>query len=468
MKERIRLSLLFVYQLLDLLALTTAIGLAFYYGSTTGIGYIWQFFLAPTVDSAIFLGGTIITWGFVLSSMWLYHSKRLATLSDELWDVLRGVAFCTVVLATLILLSGWEIVPKRFLLIFAATAFVLMGLLRVLKRSILHQFRLHGRNLRSVVIIGAGPRGQKIYDLIKENPNFGYRFIGFVDDLDVPHNLGKLSDVGRILAENVVDEVFLCLPVKTFYNEMDAIARTAEDQGITVRLPSDLFNLRLARAVSGNIADNPILSLYAAPQNGWQMLAKNAFDFTGALILTVLLTPLLLLIALLIKLTSPGPVFFVQQRVGYNKRFFKMFKFRTMVVNAEALQKSLENLNEVDGPVFKIKNDPRITPIGRFLRKTSLDELPQLINVLLGDLSLVGPRPLPLRDFERFDELWFNRRFSVKPGITCLWQISGRSDTNFDSWIMQDLEYIDKWSLALDFSILVKTIPVVLRGTGAM
>jgi exopolysaccharide biosynthesis polyprenyl glycosylphosphotransferase len=249
---------------------------------------------------------------------------------------------------------------------------------------------------------------------------------------------------------------------------MDSIARAAEEQGITVRVYSDLFNLRLARAVSGEIGEAPILSLYTAPQADWRMFIKNSIDFAGALVLLILLSPLLLIIALLIKLTSSGPVFFIQERVGLNKRRFKMFKFRTMCVDADRRQSQLEALNEADGPVFKIKNDPRVTQVGKWLRKTSLDELPQLINVLLGDLSLVGPRPLPERDFQKFNQLWFNRRFSVKPGITCVWQISGRSETSFDKWILQDLEYIDKWSLGLDFKILVKTIPAVIRGSGAM
>jgi lipopolysaccharide/colanic/teichoic acid biosynthesis glycosyltransferase len=180
------------------------------------------------------------------------------------------------------------------------------------------------------------------------------------------------------------------------------------------------------------------------------------------------LAPLFLILALLIKIDSPkGPIFFVQTRVGYNRRHFKMLKFRTMVPDAERLQPFLEHLNEAQGPVFKIKNDPRITRIGRILRKTSLDELPQLFNVIKGDMSLVGPRPLPLRDVERFEEAWLKRRFSVKPGMTCLWQISERSNTTFDKWIAQDLAYIDNWSFYLDLKILCKTIPAVVRGLGA-
>lgn len=468
MKERIRASLVFGYKLLDLAALGFALWLAFLFGGPEGVDYIWQAIYAPTFDSSVFLAGVLGSWGFILSSFWLYRSKRLASWEDEFADVLRAVAFCTLILATSILLAEWKIFPKRFLLLFAVTSFILLFVIRLFKRNLLKQFRLHGRNLRSVVIIGAGRRGRKIVKLIKENPEIGYHFTGFVDDMEVPDVLGKLSEISKVLAENVIDEVIICLPIKTFYDRMETIAKAAEEQGITVRIYSDLFNLKLARAVAGEIGEAPILSLYTSRLSDWQRFVKNVFDFTGGLILLFLLTPLMLIIAALIKLTSPGPVFFIQERVGYNKRRFKMFKFRTMGIDAAAQQKKLEALNEADGPVFKIKNDPRITPVGRWLRQTSLDELPQLLNILLGDLSLVGPRPLPERDFQKFKKVWFNRRFSVKPGITCIWQISGRSETSFDKWILQDLEYIDKWSLALDLKILLKTIPIVVRGTGAM
>jgi lipopolysaccharide/colanic/teichoic acid biosynthesis glycosyltransferase len=176
---------------------------------------------------------------------------------------------------------------------------------------------------------------------------------------------------------------------------------------------------------------------------------------------------LFLVAALLIKRSSPGPVFFVQERVGLNKRRFRLYKFRTMVADAEEKLAELEGLNELSGPVFKIKNDPRITPIGRFLRKASVDELPQLFNVLIGDMSLVGPRALPVRDYNGFDRDWHRRRFSVRPGITCLWQINGRNTIPFDKWMELDLEYIDTWSLWLDLKILLKTIPAVIRGHGA-
>ena len=206
---------------------------------------------------------------------------------------------------------------------------------------------------------------------------------------------------------------------------------------------------------------------YARPADGWATIAKRVLDLLLAAVAIVVTAPVVLVAALLIKLTSPGPVFFTQERVGQNKRRFTVYKLRTMVADAEEVLQRVEHLNEVSGPVFKIKQDPRITPVGRFLRRSSIDELPQLINVLKGEMSLVGPRPLPLRDYAGFNEDWHRRRFSVPPGITCLWQICGRSSTPFDKWMELDMEYIDKWSLWLDLEILAKTIPAVLRGSGA-
>jgi len=206
---------------------------------------------------------------------------------------------------------------------------------------------------------------------------------------------------------------------------------------------------------------------YTGLQEGWRTDAKRLFDILASSLLLLLSSPLLLLIAALIKVTDPGPVFFAQSRVGLSKRRFKMYKFRTMVVNAEQRMRQLEHLNEVSGPVFKLKDDPRVTPIGKLLRKSSLDELPQLINVLKGEMSLVGPRPLPVRDYEGFNQDWQRRRFSVRPGLTCLWQIAGRSSIPFETWMQLDLQYIDRWSFWLDMQILARTIPAVLRGFGA-
>ena len=198
------------------------------------------------------------------------------------------------------------------------------------------------------------------------------------------------------------------------------------------------------------------------------LAVKRAIDVVGAVVLLVAAAPLMLGVAVAIKLTSPGPVLFSQYRYGHMKRLFRMHKFRTMVANAEKLQDQLEGRNEASGPAFKIREDPRLTPIGRFLRRSSLDELPQLWHVVTGKMALVGPRPMATRDVNLFPEPWLMRRFSVRPGLTCLWQISGRSAIGFDRWIALDLEYIDNWSLWLDVKILARTLPATVRGTGAM
>lgn len=407
-------------------------------------------------------------WNFCLSSLPLYGSRRLTHWHTDLLDVLRAVGLCALTLSALSHLFHWEWLDGALLAFFWLTASFSLFAFRLVKRVILREVRLRERNLRHALIVGAGHRGQRIAEVINDHPELGYHLLGFVDNQKAPGVVGKLEDFAQILAENIVDEVMLALPVKNFYAEINQIIQLAEEQGIVVRLHAELFNHKLARARAEQLDEVPVLTLYTAPRSDWSAACKRALDLLGAGTLLILLSPLLLLIAVLIRLTSPGPALFVQERLGLNKQRFPMFKFRTMVTNAEALQKELEQFNEAGGPVFKMRNDPRITRLGHFLRKTSLDELPQLINVLRGELSLVGPRPLPVRDYERFDEYWFNRRFSVKPGITCIWQVSGRSDTRFERWIKQDLEYIDNWSLWLDVKLLLKTIPAVLRGTGAM
>jgi exopolysaccharide biosynthesis polyprenyl glycosylphosphotransferase len=230
---------------------------------------------------------------------------------------------------------------------------------------------------------------------------------------------------------------------------------------------SDLFPQKLARAQSVDFDGVPIVTLGSVPPFSWRTEAKRLIDLTVGTILLMASAPLLVLAAIAIKLDSRGPIFFVQERVGFSKRRFRMIKFRTMTLDAEERMKEIEHLNEKSGPIFKIRNDPRITRVGRWLRKTSIDELPQLVNVLLGHMSVVGPRPLSLRDATRMEEAWQKRRFSVKPGLTCLWQVSGRSNLSFEQWMQLDLEYIDHWSLGLDASILLRTIPAIVLARGA-
>jgi exopolysaccharide biosynthesis polyprenyl glycosylphosphotransferase len=275
------------------------------------------------------------------------------------------------------------------------------------------------------------------------------------------------AGLAEFLRQNVVDEVAIHLPVGSFYRHSHEVASLCEQHGITLRFNSDIFGLKSTRWRSEDFEGDPYVTTYSGSSMLWPRTAKRLLDIAVSFTLLLLLSPVLLAAAAVIKLTSRGPVLFLQERIGVNKRRFKIFKFRTMVPNAEKLMADLEKLNEVTGPVFKMRNDPRITPVGRFLRRSSIDELPQLLNVLIGDMSLVGPRPLPVRDYAGFNEDWQRRRFSVKPGITCLWQVNGRSGISFDQWMLLDLKYMDDWSLWLDIKILVKTVPAVLRGAGA-
>jgi exopolysaccharide biosynthesis polyprenyl glycosylphosphotransferase len=276
-----------------------------------------------------------------------------------------------------------------------------------------------------------------------------------------------ISELESVIAQEPVDEVFIALPRDEYASLVEAIVRLCEEQGIIVRLQTELFKLRIARWQVDELDGIPIVTIRSGPPDGWQLLAKRLIDICGSALLLLAMAPLLMIVTVLIKLDSPGSVFYKQERVGLNKRRFRVFKFRTMVDGAEKQQPILERLNEAAGPVFKIKTDPRITRLGKFLRRFSIDELPQLFNVLRGEMSLVGPRPLPVRDIERIDVQWHKRRLSVKPGVTCLWQVNGRSNVSFDHWVRMDLEYIDKWCLGLDIKILLKTIPAVLKGSGA-
>src|SRR2546429_2702652 len=254
----------------------------------------------------------------------------------------------------------------------------------------------------------------------------------------------------------------------TMFGEVEKIIQACELEGVEVWLLADFFKTQISQTTLDDLEGRPMLVFRSTPEVSWQSVAKQVLDVAGAALLLAVFSPMLLGVALFIKMTSAGPVLFRQQRAGLNGQPFTMLKFPSMVTDADNGKTELEVLKRLTGPVFKVTNDPRVTPIGRFLRKFSLDEFPQLINVLRGEMSLVGPRPLPLDEVKRFDDLAHRRRLSVKPGITCLWQVSGRSNVkDFRDWVRLDLEYIDNWSLWLDFKILFRTIPVVLFGTGA-
>jgi exopolysaccharide biosynthesis polyprenyl glycosylphosphotransferase len=427
------------------------------------------------VSNAVLGVSLLIVWHLAFAVQGLYLSHRLSTRREELKEIGQAVLIASVALLAGAHIGRWPTIDIITAGTFGLVSFVLVAGMRLALRLNLRRLRARGHNVKSLLIVGGGARGRQFAMQVTRRHDLGYKLVGFVDsnpefagrELAGAPWLGSVEDLPRIIADTVIDEVAVALPVKSQYSQIESAVGLLEEQGIVTHLLSDLFPQRLARYRPTEFGGIPMVSLHSAPTFSWRTEAKRLFDLIGATLLLLVLTPLLLVAALAIKLESAGPIFFIQERVGFNKRRFRMIKFRTMQADAEARLKDVEHLNEKKGPIFKIRMDPRITRVGRWLRKTSIDELPQLVNVLLGDMSIVGPRPLSVRDAVRMEEAWQKRRFSVQPGLTCLWQVSGRSNLSFEQWMQLDLEYIDRWSLVLDASILVRTIPAILLARGA-
>jgi len=415
----------------------------------------------------------MLGWYAVFSMFKLYRSRRLEGEGEEWKDIIKATSVGTAGIIVFRFVFNIEAFTQLFILIFWLSSTVTTILLRYLLRCVLKKVRVHGRNLRFVIIVGTNSRSHEFAKDIEEKREKGYKVIGYVDnDVHIYREgmvfLGSIENFPVIIRKHIVDEVFITLPVKSYYNEIQEITRKSQEQGILVRCISPVFNYpHIKELTTEKVGAYSVLSVDFTPVHGNLYLLKRIIDIFAASFLLLILSPLLLLAIMAILFTSKGPVFFVQDRVGYNKRTFRLYKFRTMIRGAESLQSKLKSLNEMNGPVFKINKDPRITKIGRWLRKTSIDEFPQLLNVIKGDMSLVGPRPLPVTDYVRFDSDWQRRRLSVLPGITCTWQISGRNNISFEEWMSLDLEYIDNWKFFYDFKILLKTVPAVLTGRGA-
>lgn len=436
-------------------------------------------FLALKIKLQNFVAFVVLVWlwRLVFAMVGLYGSKRHASRRAEGLDVLKATSICTIILISFSLVLRFRMVDSRFVEIFWVSSTVLIASTRLTARTWLRRIRAKGQNYRNMLIVGSNLRAIEFAKTVPHRPEWGCRIVGFADDewarIDALQNAGfhRVCDFAALpsyLRRSVIDEVVIALPFRSFHEHATKVVEMCEEQGIIVRVLSDLFDLKTPRPEGFDEA--PVITHYAGPLQGWPVMIKRVLDILISGIMLIILAPAMILTAIAIKLTSRGPILFIQKRVGLNKRVFNIYKFRTMVVDAEKKLAQLEHLNEVSGPVFKIKSDPRITAIGKFLRKTSIDELPQLFNVLAGDMSLVGPRPLQLRDYELFTEGgpdWQRCRFSVRPGITCLWQVNGRSSIAFEQWMELDQQYVRKWSLWLDMQILVKTIPAVLRGSGA-
>ncbi len=419
---------------------------------------------------AVGLVGTL-TWAIVVHQLGLYDSLRRKTTAEVITRLGIAAGISTMILMVVMFLVAAPL-ARRFPFVFGVGQLLSLGALRVPILLVLHTLRRSGRNYRDVLIAGTGSRAAMLERTIAGHSEWGLRIIGFIDDAGAPldssldgYDVHKLVEIPNLLRASVIDEVILACPLSELPS-MQPLVSVCVEAGVPVTLLSDLFGDDLPPPQLTHLGSLSALSFAPVHHNEVMMSIKRIIDVVGAAVLLVATAPIVAVAAVLVRLDSPGPVFFRQKRCGLHGRGFELLKLRTMSADAEERRHELLHLNEMDGPVFKIRDDPRITRVGRILRRTSIDEFPQFWNVLIGNMSLVGPRPpLPaeVNEYATFQR----RRISVRPGITCLWQVSGRNNIAFDDWVKLDLEYIDSWSLAKDFEILVKTVPAVLFGTGS-
>jgi exopolysaccharide biosynthesis polyprenyl glycosylphosphotransferase len=389
-------------------------------------------------------------------------------------ELFKAISIGTSIFVLFALLLHDELLNLRFIGVFWLGTFLLSWGIRASIVGIMRRTIAREDSRPTFLIVGVNGRSLELAESMENNPATAHRLIGFVDvgetepgdDDSRPELLTDVAGLQAFLRHTPVDEVLVCLPMKSHYDAASRVVSICEEQGVTAKILADFFQTRMTHSRTEAFGDYSVITVATHEMTGMPAFLKRAFDVVVSALLLALLSPLLLTVAILVGFSSHGPVLFAQERVGLNKKIFRMLKFRTMVVDAEVRQAALEALNEAEGPAFKISRDPRITTVGRILRKASIDELPQLLNVIKGDMSLVGPRPLPLRDYAGFQEDWHRRRLSVRPGITGLWQVKDRDHSSFDNWMKLDMQYINQWSLMLDFKILLETIPAVLRGSG--
>jgi len=462
MLRRDRLIRMQIHELIDACLFAISFWIAYALRSDPNIIEIFNLKEVMPFDQYVWLYLILIPAApMVLEAQGFYTRPLLCSRATTAWMLFKGCALISLglVLALFLLkadMARWVIIwfgGISFALVFLKEEFMLWAF-----RSKIGQMQYR----RRFVLVGDREETARLRrELRAKSPEA----IDIIAELDLTQT--DVHKLVELLHEHSVNGVIVSAK-RALFDEVENAIRACELEGVEVWLVADFFKTQICRTSFDDFYGQPILVFRTAPEASWQSVIKQLIDVVGAILLLVILSPLLLLFALLVKITSPGPIFFQQQRSGLNGRPFTLYKFRSMVTNAEQLKHELAAMNEMEGPVFKLTGDPRVTAFGKFLRKFSIDELPQLYNVLRGEMSLVGPRPLPVDEVKRFNDLAHRRRLSVKPGLTCLWQISGRNQVkDFRDWVRLDLEYIDNWSLWLDFKILCRTLPGVLAGTGA-
>ncbi len=459
----------FLFRLSDVLLAGVAFELA--YHTRLALPLERVFYLTPPVKALLLIIGAAL---LPLVGTWLKVYDRLdAGRRPILRDTFRQCAFWGVGMVLCEYALRLDL-SRPFLAFFLFYGWVLLILFRVNAPRLARWLRRGFGTPYYVLIAGTGPRARRLGKLLESSAECGTRLVGFVAvgndcrertiHLGADYPVYPLAELPRLLEGRVVDEVMFAVDSKRLA-ELEETLLLCDEDGVRTRVAVDFFPHVNSDVYLERLENTPLLTFSAAPHDEIRLMLKRLLDVVFAALGLLVLAPFMLLIALLIRLTSPGPAIFRQLRCGLNGRRFTLYKFRSMRRDAEALKPLLAHLNEKD-TAFKIANDPRITPLGRFLRKFSIDEWPQLWNVLKGDMSLVGPRPPVPEEVERYQR-WQRRRLRMRPGLTCLWALEGRDSLDFDTWMRKDLEYIDNWSLALDSKILLQTIPRVLSGKGA-
>jgi exopolysaccharide biosynthesis polyprenyl glycosylphosphotransferase len=420
--------------------------------------------------SIIFLFWTLLII-LILDNYGLYRTDRELTIPKETLLVLKALFFASLPPLAVIFFLKVMVFSRLIFGISALSIFICLSLCRIIKRSYVRNLILQGYNNLNVLIVGAGKTGRMLVEEIRNHPFLGLNIVGYLDDYkykieNIRGNkiIGELSDFEKIVKKKFIDEVYITIPSQK--QKVFELTTEAKRLGVTVRIVPELFDLSMGTLEMHQIGTIPLLQYHAKGIHGTDLIIKRALDMCISGLALLLCCPLFLILSVLIKLDSPGPILYISKRCGRKGRLFNFYKFRSMVKNADKLLHSLRDKNEKKGPVFKMVADPRLTNIGKIMRKLSLDELPQLWNVFKGDMSLVGPRPPTPEEVEQYKD-WQLKRLQIKPGITCLWQVRGRSNLSFYKWVKLDLWYINNWSFGLDLKILWWTIPVVLKRKGA-
>jgi exopolysaccharide biosynthesis polyprenyl glycosylphosphotransferase len=427
----------------------------------------------PLKNYTVTLLLAIPIWCLTLYANGIYLSMRTRSYLEILWAIIKSAVLTFLATGTAIYFFKHSQTSRLFFILFGAFSFGFILLEKTTLFMSAHYVRRQGLNTRRILIVGTGKRAQEFVKKVDGHPEWGFEILGAIDDepgRGVLHvgrleAIGTLEDIPRIFHKDAVDEVIFVVPRSRLNSLQDAIHK-CETEGVVVTIAVDLFDTLLAKSSVTELDGLPLLHFKTTHAREWELLVKRIFDFAASGLGILVLSPFFLVTAILIKATSRGPVFFKQSRLGLHGRRFTLYKFRTMHVGAHDDLSDITDLNSMTTPEFRNVKTKWITPVGRLLRKFSLDELPQLLNVFVGHMSIVGPRPTVPDEVEKY-KTWQRRRFSMKPGITCLWQVNGRNNISFEDWMKLDLEYLDNWSLWLDTKILLKTVPVVLFGIGA-